>query len=186
MSDYFVVLSNLSSIPCIIYYQYQKKYYYSLQILLTSFFSFMHHLNTSGVYSINDNGLFDFLDGLYSYWSIFIFSLYLFLSNHNELIIERSIVLTSLIAFVYMNLSSIILLPIIVFIILFITGLHHNNINKLSLYNKYLYIVILLCCIDIGCFFAAVQTNYNYFHSAHHLVSFNIPIFIDRYILAIN
>ena len=85
MSSYFVVLTNLSSLPCIVYYQYHKKYFYSLQVLFNSLFSFLHHLNASGLKQLNDSGIFHYLDGLFSYLSIYLFAIYLFLSNHHEL-----------------------------------------------------------------------------------------------------
>ena len=71
MSEYFVVFTNLASLPAVIYYQYHKKYYYSLQILLVSLFSFIHHIKTSGIYPIDDSRLFSLLDGWYSYLTIY-------------------------------------------------------------------------------------------------------------------
>lgn len=179
-TDYFVVFSNLSSIPTIIYFQYYQKYYYSIQVLLVSLFSFIHHLNTSKLYVINDNGLFSLLDGLFSYLSIYVFSIYLFLSNHNELKLELTLTQTILLSLTYMKIDSVIALPITVFLILFITGIHYSRINKFSFKNKYIYITLLLCVADITCYFIAVQTEYNYFHSFHHLFSFTIPIFVDK------
>ena len=37
-----------------------------------------------------------------------------------------------------------------------------------------------MCIIDIVCFSIAITYQYDYFHSIHHLVSFNIPIFINK------
>ena len=120
MSGYFVVLTNFCSIPCILYYQYNKKNFYSLQILLNSLFSFLHHLNGSGLKHLNDNGIFDFLDGLYSYLSIYIFSIYLFLSNHDELKTELYIIKTILVSLVYLSFETIIILPTVIFMVFFI------------------------------------------------------------------
>ncbi len=179
MSDYFVVFSNISSLPCIIYYQFKKKYYYSVQILLNSLFSFIHHMKGTEIYPIYDMGLFNFLDGLYSYLSIYLFSMYLFLSNHNKLKMELLIMNTLLMSLIFINIGSIILLPLEIFLILFITGIHYQHFNGIKIYNRYLFITIILCIIDIVCFSIAITYNYNYFHSIHHLVSFNIPIFIN-------
>jgi hypothetical protein len=179
-TDYFVVFSNLSSIPTIIYFQYYQKYYYSIQVLLVSLFSFLHHLNTSKLYIIYDNGLFTLLDGLYSYLSIYVFSVYLFLSNHNELKLELTLMQTILLSLTYMNIGSVIVLPVTVLLILFITGIHYTKINKFSFKNKYIYITLLMCTADIMCYFIAIHTEYNYFHSFHHLFSFTIPIFVDK------
>ena len=179
MSEYFVVLSNLSSIPCILYYQYQKEHFYSLQVLFNSLFSFLHHMNKSGLYPFQDNGIFDFLDGLYSYLSIFVFSTYLFLENHRELRSEHSVSMTVIVILVFLNLNTIISLPVTAFLILSITALHYQNIRSLSICSPYLHWVIALCAADIGFYFAAIQTDYNYFHSAHHFLAFNIPMVVD-------
>jgi hypothetical protein len=178
--DYFVVFSNLASIPCIIYYQYYQKYFYSIQILLASLFSFIHHIKSTNLYVVYDSGLFDLLDGVYSYLTIYLFAIYLFLSNHNELKMELSFVQTIILCLTFTNIGTIIALPITIFLILFITSIHRQKINKISLYNKYLYITVLLCCADVTCFFIAMQTEYNSFHAIHHLLSFNIPFFVDK------
>ena len=182
MSEYFVVLSNLSSLPCIIYYQYHKKYFYSLQILFNSVFSFFHHLNWSNLYRIHDNGLFDFLDGLYSYLSIYLFSIYLMLSNHYELRTELFLVQTVLLAMVYSMLGAVIVLPTTAFITLIITGVHYQKMNSVALYNSYLHLGVGLAAIDITCFFIGVAYEYNYFHAIHHLIAFNLPIIVDKYV----
>jgi hypothetical protein len=179
MSEYFVVLSNLSSIPCILYYQYQKEHFYSLQVLFNSLFSFLHHMNTSGLVRFQDNGVFHFLDGLYSYLSIFVFSTYLLLENHRELRAEHSISMTVIVVLAFLNLSTIISLPVTIFLILFVSALHYQNIRPLSICSPYLHWIIALCAADIGFYFAAMQTDYNYFHSAHHFIGFNLPIVVD-------
>ena len=180
MSEYFVVFSNISSLPCIIYYQFKQKYYYSVQILLNSLFSFIHHMKHSEIYPIYDMGLFSYLDGLYSYMSIYLFSMYLFLSNHGELKMELLIMTTLLMSLIFASFGSIILLPLAIFLILFITGMHYQHFNGMKIYNRYLIVTFLLCIVDIACFSIAITYHYNYFHSIHHLVSFNIPIFIDK------
>ena len=182
MSEYFVVLSNLVSIPCVVYYQYHKKYFYSLQILFNSLFSFFHHLNNSTLYYIHDNGLFDFLDGLYSYLSIYIFSIYLMLSNHYELRTELFLIQTILISMVYSSLGAVIILPVTAFLTLIVTGFHYQKINSIGFYNPYLYLGVGLAIADLTFFFIAVTYEYNYFHAAHHLIAFNLPIVVDRYV----
>ncbi len=185
MSDYFVVLSNLASLPCIIYYQYHRKYFYSLQILFNSLFSFLHHLNWSGLYRIHDSGLFDFLDGLYSYLSIYLFSIYLMLSNHYELRTELFLIQTILMSMVYSNLGAVIVLPVTAFLTLIITGFHYKQMNSVAFRNPFLYLGIGLAAVDLACFFIAVTYEYNYFHAAHHLIAFNLPIVVDRYVTAL-
>ena len=180
MSEYFVVFSNISSLPCIIYYQFKQKYYYSVQILLNSLFSFIHHMKHSEIYPIYDMGLFSYLDGLYSYMSIYLFSMYLFLSNHSELKMELLIMNTLLMSLTFVSIGSVISLPLAIFLILFITGMHYQHFNGMKIYNRYLFITILMCIIDIVCFSVAITYQYDYFHSIHHLVSFNIPIFINK------
>ena len=182
MSEYFVVLSNLSSLPCVIYYQYHKKYFYSLQILFNSLFSFFHHMNGANLYQIHDNGLFDFLDGLYSYLSIYLFSIYLMLSNHYELRTELFLIQTILLSMVYSNLGAVIVLPTTAFLTLIITGFHYQKMNSVAFYNPYLYFGIGLAAADLTCFFIAVTYEYNYFHAVHHLIAFNLPIIVDRYV----
>lgn len=183
MSDYFVVLSNLSSIPCVLYYAYMKKYYYSMQILLASSFSLLHHMINTNTYIIHDNGLFFLLDGVYSYLSIYIFSIYLLLLNHDKLIGEQSIVSTIILIFSYMGITSYIVIPCVIIITLFIFALNYNQMNKYN--TNYLLIITILCIIELGFFFGAVNNNYNYnyYHSIHHLIVFNIPIFVDKAIV---
>ena len=182
MSEYFVVLSNLSSLPCIMYYQYHKKYFYSLQILFNSLFSFFHHLKWSDLYQLHDGGLFNFLDGLYSYLSIYLFSIYLMLSNHYELRTELFLIQTILLSMVYMNLGAVIILPVTAFLTLIITGVHYQKMNIVAIYNPYLHLSIGLAAADLACFFIAVTYEYNYFHAVHHLIAFNLPIIIDKYV----
>lgn len=179
MTNYFVVFSNLSALPCIIYYQTKKKYFYSVQILLNSLFSFIHHMKGLENHHIYEMGLFSYLDSLYSYLSIYLFSIHLFLVNHNELKMELLIMNTLLMSLTFVNINYLILLPLEIFLILFIIGIHHQNFNGIKIFNRYLFITISLCIIDIACFSIAITYNYNYFHSVHHLISFNIPIFIN-------
>lgn len=182
MSEYFVVLSNLAALPCVIYYQYHKKYFYSLQILFTSLFSFFHHLNGSNLYQLHVNGLFDFMDGLYSYLSIYIFSIYLMLSNHYELRTEFFLIQTILVSMVYSNLGAVIVLPTTAFLTLVITGFHYQKINSIGFYNPYLYLGFGLAAVDLTFFFIAITYEYNYFHAVHHLIAYNLPIIVDRYV----
>ena len=185
MSEYFVVLSNLSSLPCIMYYQYHKKYFYSLQILFNSLFSFFHHLKWSDLYQLHDGGLFNFLDGLYSYLSIYLFSIYMMLSNHYELRTELFLIQTILISMVYTNLGAVIILPVTAFLTLIITGVHYQKMNTVAMYNPYLYLSIGLATADLACFFVAVTYEYNYFHAVHHLIAFNLPIVVDKYVTSL-
>lgn len=182
MSAYFVVLSNLSSLPCIIYYQYHRKYFYSLQILFNSLFSFFHHLNWSNLYAIQQGSLFNFLDGLYSYLSIYLFSIYLMLSNHYELRTELFLIQTILMSMVYINLDAVIVLPVTAFLTLMVTGVHFQKMNSVAFRNPYLHLGIGLAILDLSCFFVAVTYEYNYFHAVHHLIAFNLPIVVDKYV----
>ena len=182
MSEYFVTLSNLASVPCIVYYQYHRKYFYSLQILFNSLFSFLHHLNGSSLYRIHDNGLFDFLDGLYSYLSIYLFSIYLMLSNHYELRTELFLIQTILLSMVYSALGAVIVLPVTAFLTLIITGVHYRKMNSVVIRNPYLLLGLGLAACDLACFFVAVTYEYNYFHAIHHLIAFNLPIVVDKYV----
>ena len=186
MSSYFVVLSNLSSLPCIIYYQYHRKYFYSLQILFNSLFSFLHHMHTSGLSPIPDSGVFNFLDGLYSYLSIYLFSMYMFLSNHYELRTELFLIQTILQALVFLNIGAIIVLPSTAFMTLVITGFHYRHIRSISFWNPYLHLGVALSVIDMACFFIAVTYEYNYFHAVHHLIAFNLPILVDKCVSYMN
>jgi hypothetical protein len=74
-------------------------------------------------------GLFSFLDGLFSYLSIYLFSMYLFLSNHGELKMELLIMNTLLMSLTFINFGSVIWLDE--------TCLSHALINKqFYLYKK--------------------------------------------------
>ena len=178
--SYFVVLTNLASLPCIVYYQYHRNYLYSLQILFNSLFSFLHHLNGSNLYHIEDKGLFDFLDGLYSYLSIYLFSVYMILSNHDSLRTELFFIQTILVSLVYMQFGAVIVLPVTVFLTLVMTGFHYSYIRPIQ-WNPYLYVGLLMAAADMACFFLA-EYEYNYLHGAHHLLAFNLPIVIHQYV----
>lgn len=180
MSAYSVVLSNLASLPCIIYYQYHRKFFYSFQILFNSMFSFLHHLNGTGLYTFQDNGVFDFLDGLYSYLSIYVFSMYFFLSNHYELRTELYVIQTVLMAMVYLNMGAVIVLPVTIFAIFFVTGMYYRRMNTIVYSSPWIYVMILMCITDIGCFFTGLQYEYDWFHSAHHVLAFTLPIVVDK------
>ena len=182
MSAYFVVLTNLASLPCIVYYQYHRNYLYSLQILFNSLFSFLHHLNWSNLYRIEDKGLFDFLDGLYSYLSIYLFSVYMMLSNHDALRTELFLIQTVLASLVYMQFGAVIVLPVTVFLTLAMTGFHYSYIRPIQWKNPYLYAGLLMAAADMTCFFLAVEYEYNYLHGTHHLLAFNLPIVIHQYV----
>lgn len=180
--SYFVVLTNLASLPCIVYYQYHRNYLYSLQILFNSLFSFLHHLNWSNLYHIEDKGLFDFLDGLYSYLSIYLFSVYMMLSNHDSLRTELFFIQTVLASLVYMQFGAVIVLPVTVFLTLVMTGFHYSYIRPIQWKNPYFYVGLLMAAADMTCFFLAVEYEYNYLHGAHHLLAFNLPIVIHQYV----
>lgn len=180
--SYFVVLTNLASLPCIVYYQYHRNYLYSLQILFNSLFSFLHHLNGSGLYRFEDKGLFDFLDGLYSYLSIYLFSVYMILSNHDSLRTELFLIQTILVSLVYFQFGAVIVLPVTVFLTLAMTGFHYLHVRPIQWKNPYLYAGLFMAAADMTCFFLAVDYEYNYLHGVHHLFAFNLPIVIHRYV----
>jgi len=134
---------------------------------------------------MHDNGLFDFLDGLYSYLSIYLFSIYLMLSNHYELRTELFLIQTILLSMVYSALGAVIVLPVTAFLTLIITGVHYRKMNSVHLKNPYLYLGITMVAADLACFFVAVTYEYNYFHAAHHLLAFNLPIIVDKYVASL-
>ena len=186
MSDYFVVLSNISSIISIIYFIKKCEYYYSMQIFLTSSFSLVHHINQSDIYHINDNKFTDLLDGTYSYWLVYIFTIYLFLSNHKEQEITRSFMFTLILGLGYFNFGIIVMFPIIATISIVIILYNISNINKLIFLNKYLFILFLACACELTIYIIGSNDdiNYNYYHSFHHIIAYNIPILIDRYLIS--
>jgi hypothetical protein len=142
-------------------------------------------MNGSNLYQIQDKGLLNFLDGLYSYLSIYLFSIYLMLSNHYELRTELFLMQTILASMVYTGLGAVIVLPVTVFLTLIITGFHYQKINSIGFYNPYLYLSLSLAAVDLACFFIAVKYEYNYFHAVHHLIAFNLPIIVDRCIITL-
>jgi hypothetical protein len=139
-------------------------------------------MNGSGLYVFEDHKLFDFLDGLYSYLSIYLFSVYLMLSNHYELRTELFIIQTILLSLVYISIGAVVVLPITAFLTLTITGFHYQKMNSVSFYNPYLYAGIIFAAIDMTCFFIAINYEYNYLHAVHHLIAFNLPIVVDKYV----
>jgi len=104
------------------------------------------------------------------------------LSNHYELRTELFLVQTVLLAMVYSMLGAVIVLPTTAFITLIITGVHYQKMNSVALYNSYLHLGVGLAAIDITCFFIGVAYEYNYFHAIHHLIAFNLPIIVDKYV----
>jgi hypothetical protein len=139
-------------------------------------------MNGSGVYYIQDNGLFDFLDGLFSYLSIYLFLIYFMLSNHYELRTELFLIQTILLSMVFYGLGAVIVLPVTAFLTLIVTGFHYQKMNTVNIRNPFLYLGIGLAATDIACFFVAVTYEYNYFHAVHHLIAFNLPIVVDKYV----
>jgi hypothetical protein len=105
------------------------------------------------------------------------------LSNHYELRTELFLIQTILVSMVYSMLDAVIVLPTTAFLTLVVTGFHHQKINSIGFYNPYLYLGIGLAGIDLTCFFIAVTYEYNYFHAVHHLIAYNLPIIVDRYIV---
>jgi hypothetical protein len=104
------------------------------------------------------------------------------LSNHYELRTELFLIQTILLSMVYMNLGAVIILPVTAFLTLIITGVHYQKMNSVAMYNPYLHLGIGLAVVDLTCFFIAVTYEYNYFHAVHHLIAFNLPIVVDKYI----
>lgn len=83
---------------------------------------------------------------------------------------------------VFMNLGAVIILPVTSFLTLIITGVHYQKMNTIAIYNPYLHLGIGLAAADLACFFIAVTYEYNYFHAVHHLIAFNLPIMVDKYV----
>jgi hypothetical protein len=107
------------------------------------------------------------------------------LSNHYELRTELLLIQTILMSMVYSNLGAVIVLPVTAFLTLIITGFHYKHMNSVAFRNPFLYLGIGLATVDLACFFIAVTYEYNYFHAAHHLIAFNLPIVVDRYVTAL-
>jgi len=183
MSEYFVVMSNISSIPSIIYYKWRDENFLSMQIFLTSIFSLIHHLDQSRLYIIDGSSYFGLMDAAYAYWLIYLFIMYLLLENHNELVITRSCMFTLMIGFQYFNLGIYCILPTIGIISSYILYINKEYLNPIIFHNKYFYSILTLSSIDIICYVVAYKNiiYYNYYHSIHHLIAFNIPIIVNKY-----
>jgi hypothetical protein len=104
------------------------------------------------------------------------------LSNHYDLRTELFLIQTILVSMVYSSLGAVIVLPVTAFLTLIVTGFHYKKINSVDICNPYLYLGIGLATVDLTCFFIAVTYEYNYFHAIHHLIAFNLPIIVDRYV----
>jgi hypothetical protein len=83
---------------------------------------------------------------------------------------------------VYSNLGAVIVLPVTAFLTLMITGVHFQKMNSVAFRNPYLHLGVGLAVLDLTCFFVAVTYEYNYLHAVHHLIAFNLPIVVDRYV----
>jgi hypothetical protein len=83
---------------------------------------------------------------------------------------------------VYINLGAVIVLPVTAFLTLIITGVHYQKMNTVAIYNPYLQLGVGLAAADLAFFFIAVTYEYNYFHAVHHLIAFNLPIIVDKYV----
>jgi len=182
MNSYFVVLSNLSVIPCVIHYIHHKKYIYALQIGLNSLFSLIHHMLSSKLLIWdNTDDLFLFIDAFYSYLSIYVFTIYFFLSlNPNDILLESSIFQAVLLPIIFINIEFYIVISIITAYILLIVGLHLHSIRPIFLCNPYVYLVFIMCITDISCYIIATYSDYYLFHSLHHLVAFTLPMYVNK------
>ena len=87
---------------------------------------------------------------------------------------------------IYINLGAVIVLPVTAFLTLIITGIYFQKMNSIAYYNPYLHLGIGLAATDLACFFIAVTYEYNYFHAVHHLIAFNLPIVVDKYVSSLH
>ena len=79
-------------------------------------------------------------------------------------------------------LGAVIVLPTTAFVTLIVTGVHYQKMNSLAICNPYLHLGVGLAIADMTCFFIGVTYEYNYFHAVHHLIAFNLPIIVDKYV----
>jgi hypothetical protein len=184
MSEFLTVVSNLASMPSVLYFYYNKKNNLGLQVALTSFFSLIHHLLQERLVNFQDNDIFVKLDLFYSYWLIYVMEMYLFvpkyIHNINNL---KNVLFPVFFILSLLPVNSLFIIPIVIFIGLFNLLFISSPKQKINIANHYFILLFILGGINIFVFWQATQSSYNYFHSLHHLICFNLPIIIDRYVV---
>jgi len=173
----FVIWSNLASLPCIVYYSYHRLYLYSFQLLVNSVCSVLHHSNA--IQPMVEGNLMDTLDGLESYLSVYLFSVYLLLLCHAELRTELFITHTILTALVYASLGAIIVLPVTLGLILLTVALHPDQIRPLT-WSRWWCLTLFMAAADLACFLLAFWYEYDIVHGLHHLLAFTLPFPLHR------
>ncbi len=192
MSRYLLVFSNIASFPSIMYFLKRKKYYISLQILFTAFFSFLHHLFSSGLVYFSST-VFTNMDLLYSYWLIYTMQMYLFFPySGTQVCFSRHIVYPILVLLSLIELDSLYNIFITFFIgllnLILISASVVSNPEqqyfKINVFNIYFCLLTIMITINIYVFWQAYSESYELFHSLHHILCFSLPIIIDRYIVS--
>lgn len=184
LSKWFVVFTNGSVIPTVIHFVRHQKYIFALQIGATAMFSFFHHAIGTGILALDESvgDLSTVLDTVYSYLSIIMFTLYLFLTPKiQEWMLQLQLAhIGILAATLYGNLDMGLFLGVVVSWILGVIFCHMTLIRPVCLYNPYLWLTGVMLISDLSFFFAAVSsTEFDWFHSAHHLFAFTLPLSVD-------
>lgn len=182
-AGYFIVLSNFAVCPTVFYFLFKQKWVHGLQIGLNAVFSCLHHLPSIGETPWEQKGwndVFTFLDALYSYGSIFFFSMTFFLAmDFHRLFMECYCTASVLLFLITASFDTTIILSSTIGCALLTTFCHLSDLRSLDGWNPYLWTTLFMAVADITCFFIAIQTNYALFHSLHHLLAFTLPLSVE-------
>jgi hypothetical protein len=184
VSNWFVVFTNGAVLPTVVHFVYHKKYIFALQIGANAVFSCIHHAITTGLLPADESAadLFLVLDAVYSYLSILLFSLYFFMTpSPREWMLQMNLAQTMIVAVIlYGNVDMAVFLSAVVVWILSTVFCHLSLLRPFCIYNPYLWITCMMMVGDLASFFLAISSaEFNWFHSAHHLFAFTLPLSVD-------
>jgi hypothetical protein len=179
----FVLWSNLSVLPTVMYLSSVSKWFYAIQIGTTAMFSFLHHypLVWNPPWEILGwSAVFTFIDAILSYLSIYTFSLYFFLDYPlSSLLTEFYLTHIAIYFFVTTRLDSSIVISFLIFNILLTVFCRLIFIRHFDLYNPYIWLTMFMAISDLTCFFMANHFDFSIFHTIHHLLAFTLPITVE-------
>lgn len=179
----FVLWSNLSVIPTVIYLATSMKWFYAIQIGTTAIFSFLHHypLVWNPPWSVVGwNSVFTFIDAILSYLSIYTFSLYFFLDYPlSSMLTEFYVTQILVYFFVTTDFDSSIVISLLIFNLLATIFYRLSYIRPFYVYNPYVWTTMTMVILDLICFFMANHFEFTLFHSLHHLFAFTLPLSVE-------
>jgi hypothetical protein len=187
-NKYIILVTNLSSFITLYFGYKYKQYILAYYIFLTSIFSFIFHLFNEFNYLVSYDILnfFRIIDFLYSYQSIYITIISLFL-DFNHFIYNYNVIMTPLFLWLAINQSEkhnflTIIIPSLSASTFPLFYFQRNNFIKPLIKSKYLIILLLMTLSNIYVYINEHKySDYYIFHSIHHILCFSIPSIVILY-----